>query len=381
MCGARGRLVLLTGAIALVLGAGALWAQDSPVRPRLAAEADTNDWQAYFDYGVEQLPRVPGRADAAFYWAGRLDPWRSEPFYGRWVTYWMRHDGDWADYLAENPRILRKPEVRRADSLLLAALVRNPLTSRRLEALVYHSVPGEWGHDLATEGYLAYAAGRYGDAVKVWGRLVLQDSVRNVWWRYNRALAFAAMQQFDSARVEITRLTAQVDTASTKIVLVYQSRELLHYAIGLLEIVHGDHAAARSALGYALVENLAFAPAHAALGELAAMDNDHAAAAQELAQAVELDSANVWYRFRYGAELVRAGRSLEALVELRRAIELEPFYAEPYFVLGRALEGVPDTSGAVGAFLEYLRRSPRRMEDQRTTARQRILALGGRIPS
>src|SRR5439155_1346717 len=167
-----------------VLGAGALWAQDSPVRPRLAAEADTNDWQAYFDYGVEQLQRVPGRADAAFYWAGRLDPWRSEPFYGRWVTYWMRHDGDWADYLAENPRILRKPEVRRADSLLLAALVRNPLTSRRLEALVYHSVPGEWGHDLATEGYLAYAAGRYGDAVKVWGRLVLQDSVRNVWWRY-----------------------------------------------------------------------------------------------------------------------------------------------------------------------------------------------------
>ena len=68
-------------------------------------------------------------------------------------------------------------------------------------------------------------------------------------------------------------------------------------------------------------------------------------------------------------------------MELRRAIELEPFYAEPYFVLGRALEGVPDTSGAVGAFLEYLRRSPRRMEDQRTTARQRILALGGRIPS
>ena len=210
MCEARSRLGLLTGAIALVLGAGALWAQDSPVRPRLAAEADTNDWQAYFDYGVEQLQRVPGRADAAFYWAGRLDPWRSEPFYGRWVTYWMRHDGDWADYLAENPRILRKPEVRRADSLLLAALVRNPLTSRRLEALVYHSVPGEWGHDLATEGYLAYAAGRYGDAVKVWGRLVLQDSVRNVWWRYDRALAFAAMQQFDSARVEITRLTAQV---------------------------------------------------------------------------------------------------------------------------------------------------------------------------
>jgi len=115
--------VLLTGAIALVLGAGALWAQGSPVRPRLAAEADTNDWQAYFDYGVEQLQRVPGRADAAFYWAGRLDPWRSEPFYGRWVTFWMRHDGDWADYLAENPRILRNPEVRRADSLLLAALV------------------------------------------------------------------------------------------------------------------------------------------------------------------------------------------------------------------------------------------------------------------
>src|SRR2546427_253943 len=174
-----GRRALPAGAIALVLGAGALWAQGSPVRPRLAAEADTNDWQAYFDYGVEQLQRVPGRADAAFYWAGRLDPWRSEPFYGRWVTFWMRHDGDWADYLAENPRILRNPEVRRADSLLLAALVRNPLTGRRLEALVYHSVPGEWGHDLATEGYIAYADSRYGDAVKVWGRLVLQDSVRN----------------------------------------------------------------------------------------------------------------------------------------------------------------------------------------------------------
>src|SRR6266566_4940520 len=40
-------------------------------RPRLSSAADTNDWTAYFDYGVAQLRSDPRRAERAFYWAPR----------------------------------------------------------------------------------------------------------------------------------------------------------------------------------------------------------------------------------------------------------------------------------------------------------------------
>jgi hypothetical protein len=60
-----------------------LTAQHEPPRPQLPRGADPNDWEAYFDLGDARFQRAPREAAAAFYWASRLDPTRSEPLFAR----------------------------------------------------------------------------------------------------------------------------------------------------------------------------------------------------------------------------------------------------------------------------------------------------------
>ena len=51
-------------------------------RPKGAA-ADTNDAQAYFDYGVSVFEQDPKASAAAFYWAARINPGYADALYAR----------------------------------------------------------------------------------------------------------------------------------------------------------------------------------------------------------------------------------------------------------------------------------------------------------
>ncbi|HEV8399277.1 MAG TPA: tetratricopeptide repeat protein [Gemmatimonadales bacterium] len=368
----------------------ALQAPAPPERPRLARSADINDWTAYFEYGVEMLrsqpagvgtygaqgrPRQPFRADAAFYWASRLDPSRAEPLLGRWVAFWLQDIGRFEAYLNENPKVLRSPAVMRADSLYRRALERNPFVPQNLRILPYNDLPGRWIADLGMQGWLAYAGGDYPRALERFARLIARDPDKHVWTRYYRALAFMPMQQYDSAGAEMRALIAtlrRMDTTGTTSA-VYESKELVEYGIGLLAFVQGDNAGAQAAFERALQENLGFGPAHMELGDLATTRRDWASAAREYAAAVELAPDDPWLRSRYGAVLASAGRSAEAVDQLWRAIELEPYYADSYLTLGTALEVTGDRAGAIHALEDFLARAPRRATDEITRA-QSLLA-------
>jgi len=114
-----GLLALVAGGLALGRGG----AQEPPPlqdpvtfkRPSLSGNADSSDWEAYFDYGVARLRNDPRGAERAFYWASRLDPSRAEPLYGRWVAYWMRVPGWFEEYVEERPRVLESPRVLEVD--------------------------------------------------------------------------------------------------------------------------------------------------------------------------------------------------------------------------------------------------------------------------
>ena len=376
-----------------LLGASALYAQE-PGRPNLDRSADRNDWTAYFDYGVEMLrtqppgagaygtqgrPRQPLRADAAFYWASRLDPSRAEPLLGRWVAFWLQDIGRFEAYLNENPKVLRSPAVLRADSLYRRALERNPFVPQNLRILPYNDLPGRWVADLGTQGWLAYAGGDYPRALERFGRLIARDPDKHVWARYYRALAFMPTRQYDSAGAEMRALIAtlrRVDTTGTTSA-VYESKELVEYGIGLLAFVQGDNAGAQAAFERALQENLGFGPAHVELGDLALTRRDWATAAREYAAAVELAPTDGWIRSRYGAVLASAGRSAEAVEELRRAIELEPYFADSYLTLGAALGVTGDRPGAIRALEDFLARAPRRATDQIARAQGLLASLRG----
>ena len=55
--------------------------------------ADTNDAQAYFDYGVRRFDDDPEAAAAAFYWSARINPGSADAWYARRAALLMTDEG------------------------------------------------------------------------------------------------------------------------------------------------------------------------------------------------------------------------------------------------------------------------------------------------
>jgi len=349
---------------------------DTTVRPKLDAQADTNDWRAYFQYGMTQLRTRPSKADAAFYWASRLGPNRAEPLYGRWVAFWLRNVSVFEDYEYGSKKF---PEAERAESLAARAVWRNPLLPQTLNVLIYDLLPGEWQEDPLTRGLLLAAGGRNAEAVVLWGRAEHSEP-RFAWWvRYNRAIALGQLQQYDSAIAELRTLVSEVDRRDTSRTLHwYSSRETVHYAIGQLHVGQGVYDSARVDFQQSLLENLAYAPAHAALGELALADAAPSDAVKEFAQAVELVPRDVWYRYRLGSALVAARQPDSAATVLADVVHREPLLAMAYYDWGRSCEMRRDTAAAVTAYRTFLARAARRDSVAAQWAAERLQMLGGK---
>jgi tetratricopeptide (TPR) repeat protein len=350
-------------------------AQAEPPRPTLRAAADPNSWESYFDAGVEKLRREPTEAEADFYWASRLAPDRAEPLHARWVAFWMRDERRWIAYLREDRDVLRNPEVIRADSLLYRAALRNPFVHQGLTVLLYDRLPGEWRHDPATRGWIAYAGADMQSAVDYFAQAIARDSVRHKWLRETRAGALVAMGRFDEALAEMSALLRQLRREEGGVkVRSYESKEMVLYGIGLLHTARGRTAPARDAFRQALVENLAFAPAHRYLAVVARIRLATDEAIAELAQAVELDGDDPVLRYEYGDALLAGGRASDAVTQLRLATAREPWWAYPHFVLAGALEAQGAKGEAVTEYREYLNRAPR-AGVRLVEARARIAAL------
>ncbi|MDB4950084.1 MAG: hypothetical protein JWM27_2733 [Gemmatimonadetes bacterium] len=368
------RTLVYTAAALVALFAVPLAAQQAPRRPPLPDTADVNDWEAYYDYGYKMFKASPERADAAFYWASRLDPERAEPLFGRWAAYWYRWDGRFAEYLQDELKGEDLKEAVRVDSLRLRAMLRNPFVQRDLLVPAYDRLPGRWGDDPATRGILATAQHDYARAVALLN-VALQHGSRP-WLHEDRAIAFVALGRFDSAKVETETLLAELHRADERrMVRVYESKGVVEYGLGMLNLARRDQPAAREAFGRALTEDLALAPAHAMLGMLALAQRDTAAGFAEYRQAVELAPEDPVLRVRFGDALTGAGRAAEAVEHLRRAVALEPAYAAGYESLGRALAASGERAAALDAYAAYLVRAPRREAARIAAVRRRVEAL------
>ncbi len=359
----------------------ALTAQGPVPRPRLAGGADRNDWQAFFDRGVEVLRRYPNHADSLFSWAHRLDPSRAEPLFARWVAFWMKDLNRFERYLDDDARELDAPEVLALDTLYLRALHRNPFVPHQLLVLLYDQLPGDWDQNPVTRGWLAYSKRQYTLAASYFRQLTRTNTDEYVWMHYARALTFVGMQAFDSANAEMVALLssrrARADTLPSR---SYESLEVINYGIALLHLAQGHPDSARQFFQHAVEENLAFFPAHVELGELALGRFSREIAERDFRQAAELAPNEAWIQHRYGVALLRLGRAVDALAPLERAIALEPWYAEPYLMLGRAWEAAGDKAAAAKAYAQYLERAPRRESQAIGDAQRRVAALRGNGP-
>ena len=393
----------------LFVTTASLTAQSPPRRPTLPAGDDTCNASHYYRYGVTLLHDRPDRAAAAFYWAQRLAPNDAFAYYAQRVALFKADPDLLRRYIDGDRRTLRSERVARIDSLQVKALVLNPLFPPILEEtllLTYwtrvisqrlRSGTGvtprfrddeleeeirreiEVRGDSSTQAWIAYARGRYQVAADYWA-VELRRDPRDVGLRVERAHALYLAGQLDSARTEMdTALVAARRADATTLRYVYDSKALLEYTLGRILEQRGDGAAARAAYQRALLEDLSFHPAHVRLAYVAVVAADTATALTELERAVEIRGDDYAARLVLGM-LHAARREFDpATAQLRRAVEIEPWVAQPHFVLADVRQRAGDREGAGAEYRRFLALAALG-DPSLEIARQRLAALDAPAP-
>jgi len=363
----------------------------APKRPKPAAIADTNDAQAYHDYGLMIFEEDPNASAAAFYWAARINPNLAGALYGLRSALILSNKGTLATFLAGGRRRILSKELRSLDSLYLRALMINPFLYTQLDRriLTHHirttaiqstrmkggGEPNErelnfliesWLRDAGPEmrGWLAYSDGSFDRALDLYGDALKQAKFK-VGLRIERARIMAMRGNIADAIAEFYHSLEEMRRRDTRgLVVFYNSKAVLEHSIGTLLEQAGDPGAAREAYGRALHEDSSYYPAHLRLALIAVDAKDSATAIRELELTTQIAADEPYVRFVHGFALAKFGRYPDAIVQLTKAVELEPFYAQPYALLAQLLEQNGDGPGALAAYNNFLTRASMRDPDR-----------------
>jgi len=389
-------LALLVLAAPLGGPVGAQRLGPEPPRPK-GAVADTNDAQAYFDFGVAVFERDPNAAASAFYWAARINPGMADALYARRAALLMSNQGLRATYINGGRRARESKQMRALDSLYFRALKLNPLLYRRLDrrlltAHIVESTQREvrmsggdvsrseidyvvegWLKDAGSEfrAWLAYGDGNFTQALAYYANAAKQTKFK-AGIRVERGRIFGMLGQLDSAVAELRLALTEMRSRDTKdLVFFYDSKALFEHTIATLLEQQDDIAGAREAYGRALQEDLSFYPSHLRLGMLALGAKDTATAVSELDLAVQIAGDEPFLRYVYGWALASLGKQPEALEQLRTAVQLEPYFALPHVTLGQLYEQQGDGKNAQTAYTAFLARASQN-DPQRPFATKRL---------
>jgi Tfp pilus assembly protein PilF len=164
-----------------------------------------------------------------------------------------------------------------------------------------------------------------------------------------------------------------------KLVHAWESKAMYEYSAGTVHDLRGDPAAARAAYERALSEDLSFYMAHAALADLALRGGDTATALNEYGLAVQIKEDDPALRFGYAMALLKAARPAEAATQFAKATELEPYFAMPYYYLGRLYDNSEMTAEARAQYEAFLARAARMLPEY-AWVESRLRALSANTP-
>lgn len=390
--------------IALLAGSQVAFAQkkNEPKRPRLPAGVDTNNAQVYTDVGLENLERDPDKAADAFYWAARINPTSADAYYARRCALLLGDTYRFQRYMADDRRTVESDDIKRIDSLYLYALTINPFLYRKLDVRLFHAFVSNISEEYAranrdvsageVQYFLerqmaqwpagfrasqAYGEGRFEAALSLYAEAI--KHARSKWYyRIERGRLFFQLNQADSALAELTQALDEVRKADKKdLVYVYDSKALLEHSIGLVQQRLGNAAAAKEAFGQALQEDLSYFPAHIQLGFAALEAKDTTTALSEMDLAVQIRGDDPSLHYIYGYALASSGKFKDAEVQLRKAIELDPIFAAPYFVLGQVLDSEGKGSDGLTQYQAFLARASQQ-DLRRKDAEDRVRELAAK---
>ncbi|HET6765573.1 MAG TPA: tetratricopeptide repeat protein [Longimicrobiaceae bacterium] len=303
---------------------------------------------AYYTHGASLIERDPSRAAASFYWASRLRPGWAAAMQGEYVARLRAFPNrrQAIEYRYGSRAALRVPAISAMDSVGRLARAVDPFSSLLFGDLLIVGRPEGIGADWRSigdqlSGIASAADGDYERALVWFGHALnlarykadLHVAIAQVYYEQGRMEL--ARASFESARAA----TEAQDTAAERLVVLYRPKAHIEYSLGIVNLALHDTTAAREAFGRALQEDLAFYSAHVRLSALALAAGDSASAISEMDLAVQIRPDQPALHMRYGMILADAQRYDEALREFRKANELNPDYAEPYFVIARMYDG------------------------------------------
>lgn len=353
-----------------------------PKRPKLQFTTDTNDAAAYYQLGHQMLERDPRVAADAFYWATRLSPNSAEAFYGLRTARHLADPWRFKRYMEDDRKTIESKEVQQIDSLLVRALMLNPFLYRKFDQLmfrsyIHHSVnsssPGNdrpsaseldywltiWIQRAGPESraWMAYGDGRFADALRGYAE-AMKGTKRKASLRTERGRIFYLTGNADSALAELRLALDELRKKDSKeLVKLYDSKAVLEHSIAKIHVARDDVAAAREAYGRALEEDLAFYPAHFELANLAIQTGDTATGISELELAVQINGNDPVLRLVYAYVLAANNRHADAEAQLTKAIEVEPYFPNPYNVLGQVYEEQKKPGAAIAQYEAFLQRA------------------------
>jgi len=383
--------------------------QREPRRPRLPEAADTNSAMAYYQWGMSRIRNDPGKAADAFYWATKLVPQWAAPLYARRVAMLLEEPRRLIGYMERNRRVMRNREIKSIDSLELRARQLDPFIHRTLDWVMVRayltestmeSLRRRYGsasvEELRTEveyyidgvlqgpggaqwrAWRAYSNGQMQEALDQYAeslRRADEDEVSSI--HLTRGQVFYLMQQNDSACAELNHaLELSREKDEDDLVFVYESKAMLEYSIGMALEASGKLDEAREAYGRALMEDMAFYAAHVQMGALALAEGDTLMALTEYGMAVEVEPELPHLRAILGELLFQTGQHAEAAEQFQQAIELDPYYAEPFLMLASAHEELGNTDDAITCYRDFLAKAMAN-DDRRALVEQKLGTLGG----
>jgi tetratricopeptide (TPR) repeat protein len=391
------RRIFLPALLGLCAAASAAGAQGSPApadppRPKLDAAADTNDAAAYFRNGVHVLYGHPAEAAASFHWARRINPGMSDAFYGERTALMMSDRQRLLRYLRGDRRV--RPAMRQLDSLYDRAATADPFLQPRLDYVLIDFAGGVAAEDNKVHGNpgraaLAFSGGRvsapvpscegsemdpggsawraftngcFGKAVELYD-VAIRRSRPSAELQVERARALFLAGRYDEALTGMRQgvtLWKKDDEDKDSVVFRYRSKAHLEESVGIIQEKMGDKAGARDSYGRALTEDLSYFPAHVRLAALSLAAGDTAGAIGELDLAVQIQPNDGALRYNYGFVLGTAKKFVEAAEQFRKATELEPWFAGPYYMLARIYDASGMEAEATQSYRAFVARAARR---------------------
>ncbi len=375
--------------------------QATPRRPQLPAEADTNDASAYYRLGLDRLSAEPRQAAGAFWWASRLDPHWADPLYARRAALLMADQRLLLGYYGGVESVWRDPAVQRADSLAAHALEMDPFLARNLEdelaraylaAAIDRDTRGSTSDRLtdvelrvvtdeilshqtpATRAWLAAADGQLETALQFYETAIRQARYKSNLYA-DKARVLVQLGRFPEALAALSSaVTERTREDNRRLVVIYNSKAHFQQTAGAIHARLGHADSARAAYGAALQEDLSFAYAHAHLAALSVAAGDKAGAFGELELAVQIRPSDPGLRVDAATVLALVGQVEKAVEHLKQAVELDPWYADPYLMLGKLHDGSGMRDDAAKYYAGFLAHAARRHPEY-AWAQQRITEL------